>query len=223
MDVDTAFVAEVTCDASVLEHLTAEPIMARLVACFGDYSWRCRTVFFTVVRAVVGQSISTKAATTIFTRLVGATSLDAQYIAQMPEDELRRLGLSQQKTRAIQALAQLELEAKFADITADTLVERITPIRGIGVWTAEMVAIFSLGALDVWAIADLAVVVAGRDLYGLTGKKALRELGEQFRPYRSVALWYFWRWMEAGQPDIDALVIKNALDVNHAAKLDVSD
>ncbi len=202
MDVDTTpfFVAEVTCDAEVLEHLTTEPVMAQLIDRFGEYQWRCHTVFFTVVRAVVGQSISTKAATTIFTRLVRATSLEAPYIATMPEADLRTLGLSQQKTRAIQALAQLELEGKFADVNAETLVERITPIRGIGVWTAEMVAIFSLGALDVWALADLAIVVAGRELYGLNGKKALRELGDSFSPYRSVALWYFWRWMEAGQP-----------------------
>jgi DNA-3-methyladenine glycosylase II len=205
VDIDTTpfFVTEVTCDAAVLEHLTTDPIMANLIDRFGDYQWRCHTVFFTVVRAVVGQSISTKAATTIFTRLVTATSLDAKVIATMPEADLRALGLSQQKARAIQALAQLELEGQFDDIDAQTLVERIIPIRGIGIWTAEMVAIFSLGALDVWALADLATVVAGRDLYGVTGKKALRELGDRFSPYRSVALWYFWRWMEAGQPTVN--------------------
>lgn len=202
LDTEPFVVAEVTCEPRVLEHLTHDPIMTALINRFGDYQWRCHSVFFTVIRAVVGQSISTKAATTIFTRLVGATSLDAKVIATMPEDDLRALGLSQQKTRAIQALAQLELNGQFEHIDATTLMTRITPIRGIGVWTAEMVAIFSLGALDVWALADLAVVVAGRELYGLTGKKKLRELGRRFQPYRSVALWYLWRWMEAGQPDV---------------------
>lgn len=204
MNIDTTpfFTREVTCDAGVLKHLTSDPIMARLIDHFGDYQWRCHTVFFTVVRAVVGQSISTKAATTIFTRLAKATSLDAEHLATMPEADLRALGLSQQKARAIQALAELERAGQLNGIDAETLVERITPIRGIGVWTAEMVAIFSLGALDVWALADLAVVVAGRDLYGVAGKKALRRLGDRFSPYRSVALWYFWRWMEAGQPNI---------------------
>jgi DNA-3-methyladenine glycosylase II len=203
LNTDPFLIAEVSCEPRVLAQLKVDPTMASLVDRFGDYSWRCHTVFFTVVRAVIGQSISTKAATTIFTRLAGATSLEAEHIATMPEDALRALGLSQQKARALQALAQLELTGQFDAINAATLIARITPIRGIGVWTAEMVAIFSLAALDVWALADLAIVVAGRELYGVTGKKALRELGNRFSPYRSVALWYFWRWMEAGQPDVN--------------------
>lgn len=191
--------------ADAYKTLQQDATLDILITHIGVCEWHCHKLFFTAVRAVVGQSISTKAATTVFNRILKATQLEPITILALDEADLRTLGLSKQKVTAITGLAQLEVDGLLVPTDIATLTKRITAIRGIGVWTAEMIAIFSLGAPDVWPISDLALIFAGRDLYNVTGKPALRKLGEQFRPYRSIAMWYFWRWVELGQPELQTL------------------
>jgi DNA-3-methyladenine glycosylase II len=208
LDADDFFVRKFCASQDALNALAQDPTLHILIDHVGMCEWRCHSLFFTAVRAVVGQSISSKAATTVFKRILEATRLEPTTILALEEPKMRALGLSQQKVTAITGLAQLEVDGQLTTSDLATLTERITAIRGIGVWTAEMIAIFSLGAPDVWPIADLALIFAGRDLYDVTGKPALRNLGEQFRPYRSIAMWYFWRWVELGQPELKTLSAK---------------
>src|SRR5262249_19917639 len=84
----------------------------------------------------------------------------------------------------------------FADMTDDDVMKHLVAVRGIGPWTAEMFLIFSLGRLDVLPVDDFGLRAGVKETYGLLelpGRVALRERGEPWRPYRSVATWYFWR------------------------------
>jgi len=121
---------------------------------------------------------------------------------------LRSVGLSEAKTLAI-----LDLASKVEDGTVplrsisryddDTIVERLSSVRGIGRWTAEMFLMFQLGRTDVWPVDDLGVRKGYALAYGLDEMpkpKELVELGERFRPYRSVAAWYCWRAVETVTP-----------------------
>ncbi|MEM7736705.1 MAG: DNA-3-methyladenine glycosylase 2 family protein [Deinococcota bacterium] len=210
LDTDDFFTQTFQAPSDAYPTLGQDATLNILINHIGSCEWRCHSLFFTAVRAVVGQSISTKAAQTVFNRILEATRLEPTTILALDEPDLLALGLSKQKVTAITGLAQLEVNGQLTTSDLAVLTERITAIRGIGVWTAEMIAIFSLGADDIWPISDLALIFAGRDLYDVTGKPALRNLGEQFRPYRSIAMWYFWRWVELGQPELKTLLKASA-------------
>jgi DNA-3-methyladenine glycosylase II len=158
--------------------------------------------FAALVRAVVAQMISTKAARAITARLETTVGgLTPAAILAAGEERLRGAGLSGAKARA---LADLAGHASDGRLPLDSLEEwddeeviaRLVPVRGIGRWTAEMFLIFSLGRLDVLPVDDFGLRAGVRDHYGLKelpGRPALRALAECWRPYRSVATWYLWR------------------------------
>jgi 3-methyladenine DNA glycosylase/8-oxoguanine DNA glycosylase len=160
--------------------------------------------FVILVRAIVSQLISTKAAITIFSRLE-ATLGDGQVapaaILKAKEETLRSVGLSGTKARALRDLAErvssgaLPLE-HLADMTDDEVTARLSAVHGIGPWTTEMFLIFALGRPDVLPVDDFGLRAGVRDVYEmaeLPDRKSLRALAEPWRPYRTVATWYFWR------------------------------
>lgn len=163
--------------------------------------------FATLVRAIVSQQISTKAAASISGRLVeaaGRAGLTPKAILKLSEAAVRACGLSTAKTRSVRDLAE---KARSGHVRIDELpalpdedvIASLTTVFGIGRWTAEMYLIFSLGRLDVLPVADYGLRVGVQRRYGLVGppKKAeLEELAAPWRPYRSVATWYFWRSLE---------------------------
>ncbi len=77
------------------------------------------------------------------------------------------------------------------------VIAKLVALRGVGVWTAEMFLIFALGRPDVWPLADMGVVRAAERYYGALTPAEMAALGDRFRPYRSAAVWYLWRWIEA--------------------------
>jgi DNA-3-methyladenine glycosylase II len=132
---------------------------------------------------------------------LGRLGIHPRAIAKAPEDKLRAAGLSSSKMRAVRDLAAKVLDGT---VVLDTIHERededvidhLIPIYGIGRWTAEMFLIFALGRLDVLPLADLGLRVGVQRQHGLEEvptKERLIELAEAWRPYRSVATWYFWR------------------------------
>lgn len=159
--------------------------------------------FGLLVRSIVSQQISTKAARAIHGRLQealgGAISPDG--IRRAPEELLRAAGLSTSKRLALRDLAEKVHREEVSlhilhDLEDEEVIARLVPVRGIGRWTAQMFLIFSLGRLDVLPVDDLGLRVGIQRRYGLAeppGRKALTELAEPWRPYRSVATWYFWR------------------------------
>lgn len=156
--------------------------------------------FASLLRAIVGQQVSVASARAIWARLEGAGLTEAGAIAAASDDDLRAAGLSRQKARYGRALAQAGIDFNALRGVPDSEVVRsLTAVPGIGVWTAEIYAMFALGRADVFAPGDLALQEAARILFGLEKRpndKALRAMAEDWSPWRSVAariLWAYYR------------------------------
>jgi DNA-3-methyladenine glycosylase II len=160
--------------------------------------------FFSLARAIVAQQISTKAARAITARLEQATGrhgLTPKGILRLSDEKLRGAGLSRSKMKSLRDLAE-KVDGRLVPLDRlhqmedEAVIEALIPVRGIGRWTAEMYLIFSLGRLDVLPVDDLGLRVALQKEYRfkqLPVKKEIAQLAEPWRPYRSIATWYFWR------------------------------
>lgn len=165
-----------------------------------------------LVRSVLHQQITGHAARAIEARLAaafgGRLPAPAVLRAAVPAS-LRACGLSRQKIAALHAIAAAfddrVLDARrLARLDDDAVVEAVTDVRGVGPWTAHMLLMFSLGRPDVLPVGDYGVRKGAMLLYGLDAlpKPAqLEELGEPWRPWRSVASWYLWRVLDGAAPD----------------------
>jgi DNA-3-methyladenine glycosylase II len=160
--------------------------------------------FGLLVRSIVSQQISTKAAHAISTRLkeaMGRKGITPTAILNASTDTLRSAGLSANKTLALRDLAEKVRDRtvplkKLRDLDDEEVIERLIEVRGIGRWTAQMFLIFSLGRPDILPVDDFGLRAAVQKHYGLPelpGRPALTELGEPWKPYRSMATWYMWR------------------------------
>jgi DNA-3-methyladenine glycosylase II len=182
-----------------------DPVLRDLMRAHGPCGLQARQhtdPFKALIRAIVGQQLSTKAAATIFSRfeaLFDSFPTPAQVIA-VSDERLRSVGLSGQKTAYLRDLCRriedgsLPLDA-LDHLDDESVVERLTQVKGIGRWTAEMFLIFRLLRPDVLPVGDLGIVKAVQRAYKL--RKAptpdrLTRIGEAWRPYRSVACWYLW-------------------------------
>lgn len=185
----------------------ADPVMKGLVERYG----RCRldeaqreVSFDALVRSIVCQQLSSKAAATIYGRFVeaiGGAGPDPESILSTPEERLREAGLSRQKATYLRDLAGRVTDGSVClgdlhERSDDEVIDELTRVKGIGPWTAQMFLIFHLGRLDVLPVGDLAVRESARGAYELEtlSPAELRELAEPWRPYRSVASWYLWRF-----------------------------
>ena len=174
--------------------------MAVLIERFGSYGWPLSPPFRSLVRAVVGQLISGAAARATFNRLETATQINPERILGCTIDELLALGVPRRKGEYLRGLAKYALGGKLddlADVSDAEVTAQLVALRGVGVWTAEMFLIFALGRPDVWPIKDIGVVRAAERYYELSDIAEVEALGERFRPHRSAAVWYLWRWTEA--------------------------
>ncbi len=184
-------------------------VMARLVERFGPPRFGPRPKvgerFEVLSREIAHQQLAGRAAAAIWGRVREQTpAWTPDAVLALGPEPLREAGLSGAKTRAILDLAA-HCERGSLDLTGlgrlsdEDVITRLGQVRGIGVWTAQMFLIFSLRRLDVWPVGDLGV----RRGYGLAHGWAepptaaeLEPLGDQFRPYRSIAAWYCWRATE---------------------------
>ncbi len=162
-----------------------------------------------LLRAIVYQSISGRAAATIFERVKALGGNGGpptpEQMARLRKPALRRAGLSGAKALAMKDLARKTLAgtvptlAQAEAMSDDELVARLVSVRGIGAWTVEMFLIFRLGRPDVLPVHDLGVRKGWSVTYGRKHMPTPRELlafGERWRPYRTVASWYMWRAFE---------------------------
>lgn len=160
--------------------------------------------FPSLVRSIIAQMISTKAARAITARVETALlphGITPAAVAAVSEETLRGAGLSRSKALAVKDLAERALSGalpleRLPALSDEDVIELLVPVRGIGRWTAEMFLIFSLGRMDVLPVDDFGLRAGVRDVYQLPelpGRAALRELAEPWRPYRTIATWYFWR------------------------------
>ena len=188
------------------ELVATDPIMATLIAHYPDAILANRgDPFQTLLRAIVGQQISVKAADSIWARfatLVG--ELNPQRVADLDADALAACGFSRRKVEYVQDLAQHFLDgridpARWTHEDDETVINELVHVRGIGRWTAEMFLIFYLRRADVWPVDDIGLQKAVA-LHYQSGErpmpKELRKIGEQFAPWRTVATWYLWRSLD---------------------------
>jgi DNA-3-methyladenine glycosylase II len=208
---DMAFDAEVAIRALT----KADPVLGRAIRRHGTFALKLRqrrTPFALLTHAVINQQLSNKAAATIEARLVAALDggLTPQSVLSPGLDRLRGVGLSRAKSLALRDLAAKTLDGtvpgfrKLGQMSDDTIVEHLTQVKGIGLWTAQMFLIFSLARPDVMPSEDLGVRKGFQLLYGhreLPSAKAVLSHAEIWRPWRSVATWYLWRAADgSGKP-----------------------
>jgi DNA-3-methyladenine glycosylase II len=173
----------------------------------------CESVYESLLEAIAYQSISGKAAATIFERVraIGSNGCPTpEEILRAHTQTLRKAGLSKAKILAVKDLARKTIEgivptlAEAEKMSDEELVARLISVRGIGAWTVEMFLIFRLGRPDVLPIHDYGVQKGYALTYGkrrIPKPKELLKFGERWRPYRSVASWYMWRAVELAGKD----------------------
>ena len=196
-------------DAAARELAERDPAIATLVDAVGlpDLRPPQGTHFQALLRSILYQQLAGAAAAAIHRRLVAALDdrVEPDAVLALSTEEMRAAGLSGNKTASIRDLAAKVTDGtvvldgrKLSRLPDEEVITRLSTVRGIGRWTAEMFLMFQLRRIDVWPTADLGV----RRGYGLAhgipmpSPKELEGYGDAYRPYRSVAAWYCWRAAE---------------------------
>lgn len=202
-------------DVATLHLAGVDSVLGKLIARVGPYTpstTAAPDVFHSLMRAIVYQQLSGKAAGTIYRRVLdtlgGGDAPGAAAIEAANKSDLRAAGLSANKQASLRALAAAQLagelpdESRIDEYDDADLIERYSAIRGIGRWTVEMLLLFHLGRPDVMPIHDLGVRKGYALTYGhdeLPKPKQLERECEIWRPYRSVGSWYMWRALETAE------------------------
>ncbi|GHU38597.1 DNA-3-methyladenine glycosylase [Betaproteobacteria bacterium] len=183
-----------------------DPVMKRLVKTYAGASIVSRgKPFATLVRSIVGQQISVKAAASVWARLTATVGVPTpKRILACTVEQLRGCGLSARKAEYITDLAghfaggQIHTR-RWSKMNDAEIIAELTAVRGIGVWTAEMFLIFNLMRPDIFPLDDIGLQKAVA-LHYLAGARPQRDelarIGEAWRPWRSVATWYLWRSLD---------------------------
>ncbi|WP_306152597.1 DNA-3-methyladenine glycosylase [Roseovarius sp. MMSF_3281] len=183
-----------------ISHLTLTcPRMAYAQGLTGPLPLRRRPDGFSqLLSAIVSQQVSVAAARAIWAKMQAARLTGPRKVKWASEDDLRAAGLSRQKVRYAKALAEARIDyGALREAPTDEVVKTLTQVPGIGVWTAEIYAMFSLGRADVFAPGDLALQEAARLLYDLPERPReheLRQMATAWSPWRSVAARQLWAY-----------------------------
>jgi DNA-3-methyladenine glycosylase II len=191
----------------VRRHLSRNcPVMKRVIADVGPCTMQPMPAdpFTLLVRCVIYQQISTKAAKSIFEKLVaavGGPSIPLAKLSRMTDARFRACGVSGPKQRTLRAVvehvrANPDLLPGLADRDDDTIREQLTEIKGIGPWTVDMLLMFGLSRPDVLPVGDYGLRVAVQRAFNmrkLPEAEAIVKRAAPWQPYRSVATWYLWR------------------------------
>jgi len=195
------------------QHLAAtDPRLAALIARSLRYNIKPAVrirPFHALAESIAYQQLSGKAAATIFGRVralyPGRKWLEPEKILATSDDTFRAAGLSRSKIAALKDLAAKTIDGTvpvgraLIRMSDDEIVTRLITVRGIGRWTVEMLLLFDLGRPDVWPVDDYGIRKGFAKTFGkrkLPTAKQLMKLGEKWRPYRSIAAWYFWRALD---------------------------
>jgi DNA-3-methyladenine glycosylase II len=184
-----------------------DPVLSEIIDRVGDYGIQFRDPDLeTLVKSIVYQQLSGRVASVIFARLSKAAGgkLTAGSILKLRPARMRALGLSKQKTAYIRDLARHARDGRvvFEELAAlddAAVIERLTAVKGIGVWTVHMFLMFALRRTDVLPTGDLGIRNAIRKAYGLAEPPTPAEveaMALRWRPYCTVASWYLWRSLE---------------------------
>jgi DNA-3-methyladenine glycosylase II len=198
-------------DWSVAERaLSRDPVMRKVIERVGPCTLAPRRDYFVkLCQSIFTQQISTKVAAVLFHRFRShfprrqpTPAKVLEFLRTRDEETIRSVGLSRQKRRYVEDLAAHFADGRvktrrLASMDDEAIVQALLPIMGIGRWTVEMFLIFCLNRPDVWPVDDLGVRVNCGKAQGLKGppsKTELTDIGERWRPWRTIASWYLWRY-----------------------------
>jgi DNA-3-methyladenine glycosylase II len=199
--------------AAGVAHLrAADPILAKVVDAYGPLDLvpehrRGREHYAALVRSIVGQQLSVKAAASIYARveaMFGGHAPTPEQILAADTDELRAAGLSRAKVVYLRSLAEhirdgsLELD-RLEQLGEDEVLSELVAVKGLGTWTAQMFLMFQLARPDVLPVGDLGIRRAAERLYGLPDLPSpaeLERIAEPWRPWRTLACRYLWASLE---------------------------
>jgi DNA-3-methyladenine glycosylase II len=183
----------------------SEPRICDLIKSIGDYTLSLRKDYFSsLLRAIIGQQLSVQVARTISVQLCG--TIEPHAILAQADEDLRGVGISNRKVSYIKEISRkvildgLNLN-ELGQMQDDQIVNLLTSIKGVGQWTAEMFLIFSLGRLDILSVNDMGLRRGVKWLYALNelpGLEEMKQYGEKWRPYRTVASLYLWEAINRG-------------------------
>ena len=183
--------------------LSKDPLIGEIARTFDGEGLSGRgEIFQTLVRSIVGQQISVKAADAVHGRLeeMSGGEVTREAIGSLTVDELLSCGLSRQKSQYILGIANDEtplLPDGYEELDDESLIRHLVKFKGIGPWTAEMMLIFSLMRPDILSLGDLGVVKGIRMLDPQAQSKSeMLAVAEAWRPYRSAACWFLWRSLD---------------------------
>ncbi|MEO5926144.1 MAG: DNA-3-methyladenine glycosylase [Bryobacteraceae bacterium] len=185
-----------------------DPVMAAIIDRVGPYAVRYNEpTFHTLVRSITYQQLSGKAAATIFGRLAAAAKVDPitpESILKLRPARMRTLGLSGQKMEYIRTLARMTRDGEvsfesLAKLEDAAVIEHLTRVRGVGVWTVQMFLMFALKRRNVLPTGDLGIRAAMKKAYALEElpkPTEMEKLAAGWHPYCTIASWYLWRSLD---------------------------
>lgn len=196
---------------AAIDHLRSDPVLSTILTDFEMRAPRWEPDgYFVLMKSIVSQQLSTKAAATIWGRFLDRFAErypQPEVVLNMSMEQLRACGLSGQKATYLQHIATFHLEhgiqsEALSSMTDQEVIQYLTQIKGVGKWTVEMLLIFGLARPDVFPVDDLGVRQAMIRLYQLSSEdtkalyKQLRQIAEAWSPYRSYASIALWEWKD---------------------------
>ena len=171
-----------------------------------------KNLYQSLIRAIVSQQLSVKAAATIYQRFLNlfpGNDPAAEIVLRLDDEQLRNCGLSYQKAGYLKNIAQFSITnvldyRKLYRKSDEDLIAHLTQIKGVGKWTVEMILMFSLNRPDVFPVDDLGIQNAMKKLYNLDGKgkklhQQMTDIAKEWQPYRTIACRHLWRWKDNNQ------------------------
>ena len=191
-----------------INHLKkVDPVLGALIEKVGPYRMEYgEPTFHSVAEAIIYQQLNGKAAVTIFKRFtdLAGSPLTPEGILKLTDEQLRAVGLSKQKSSYVRDLAEKARTgvldfSKLAEQSDEEVIEHLTQVKGVGVWTAHMFLMFTLRRPDVLPTGDYGIQAAMKKHYRkrkLPKPKDMEKIAKCWSPYRSVACWYLWRSLD---------------------------
>lgn len=185
-----------------MEPIEQDEEMAKLIEKYGELNVEAaKNPFQRLVVSIINQQLSTASAKAIKERVFDRFKITPESMLKADEEDLAETGLSQQKIDYVKSAAEQFIEdnlspEKFEEMGDEEVIEEMTDIHGVGVWTAKMFMMFVLGREDVFAAEDLGIREGMKQLYNVETREQMREKAEEWRPYRTIACLYIWEYYE---------------------------
>ena len=196
--------------SKAITHLSKDPVLNKVIIELElSFTSDNKDVYGSLIRSIISQQLSVKAAGTIHRRFLELFEEEGPHpraLLKKSVEELRTVGLSRQKSSYMHNIAEFFIANQLEDMDwteqSDTaIIQLLTEIKGVGLWTVQMILMFSLNRPDVFPSGDLGIQQAMKNLYGLKGKgkdliMQMHRVADKWRPYRTIACRHLWKWKD---------------------------